>query len=225
MPRQAAKPTPRTHWIESPKALAALASPLRQEVIDAAAAHAAPLSIAELARHLGRPADRLYFHVRALERAGLLISDGARKEGRHVAALYRLPAAMLRLRYRPATTSRTRAITAVVDGVLRLARRDFRRAMSNVRASVEGPLRDTWGGRMKGFLTTSEQRRLNELITEIDTLVRAARPRKNTRPVAFTFVRVPLDRGPGFPARAPRRPLRKTTHDSAVTTSKRRTAS
>lgn len=201
MPRKAAKPTPRTHWIESPKALAALASPLRQEIIDAAGAQAGPISIADLAHHLGRPADRLYFHVRALERAGLLIAEGTRKEGRHVTALYRLPASDLRLRYRPDDARNTRAVTAVVDGVLRLARRDFRRAMSSGQAFVDGPLRDTWGGRMKGFLTAAEQRRLNELITEIDALVRAARPRRNTRPVAFTFVRVPLDTPSKSPAK------------------------
>lgn len=181
------------HWIESPRELSALASPLRQEIIDAAAAQQAPCSIAEFAGLLGRPADRLYFHIRHLHRAGLLVSAGDRKEGRHVAALYTLPAARVRLRYRPDDPRNTRGVTAVVDGVLRLARRDFRRAMASGHATIAGPLRDTWGGRAKGWLTVSERRQLNRLVERIDALMQAARPRRGAKPIAFTFVQVPLD--------------------------------
>jgi DNA-binding transcriptional ArsR family regulator len=181
---------PPIYWIETPRELAALASPLRQEIIDAASGAAGTVSIADLAAALGRPPDRLYFHVRLLLRVGLLIPAGSRKQGRHVAALYSLPAPRVRMRYNPADPRISRGITSVVEGVLRLARRDFRRAM---RAGARGPLREVWGGRVKGWLTPHQQTRLNQHIERIDALLRSAKRRPGVRPVAFTFVRVPLD--------------------------------
>lgn len=187
-------PRPDIHWIESPRQQSVLASPLRQEIIDAAAAQGGPLSIADLARVLGRPADRLYFHVRALVKSGLLVVEGERREGRHVSALYRLPGREVRLKYRPTDRANAKRVTAVVDGVLRLARRDFRRRMLSGRAKVEGPGRDTWGGRIKGWLDAEQQARLVRKFEEIHELMRERGPRKGARGVAFTFVCVPVER-------------------------------
>ncbi|MBL8747313.1 MAG: helix-turn-helix transcriptional regulator [Phycisphaerae bacterium] len=181
------------HFIESPRQQSALAAPLRQEIIDAASAHGGPMSVAELAGQLGRPADRLYFHVRALVRVGLLVTDGERKEGRHVATLYRLPADEVRLKYRPRDKRNVQRVTAVVDGVLRLARRDFRRRMLSGDAMVEGPKRDTRGGRLKGWLDEEQSERLVRLLGEIHELMRENGPREGARAVAFTFVCVPVD--------------------------------
>lgn len=189
MPPGTAKTHP-TLLVEDPRRLAALASPLRQEIIDAAEA-AGPCSIADLARWIGRPADRLYFHIRRLLRVGLLIEAGQRREGRHVATLYALPARHLRLAYRPERPANLRALTSITDGALRLASRDFRRTLATGRAVVEGPDRDTWGGRLKGWITPAEQRRINALMLDIQRILRRARPRPGTRCAAFTFVLTP----------------------------------
>lgn len=188
-----ARSRPTVHSIESPRQLSALASPLRQEIVDAASAAGGAVSIAELAEQLGRPADRLYFHVRALVRVGLLVADGERKEGRHVATLYRLPAEEVRLKYVPRDKRNVKSVTAVVDGVLRLARRDFRRRMESGCAVVEGAERDTWGGRIKGWLDAGQQARLIGLLGEVHGLMREGRRREGAKAVAFTFVCVPVD--------------------------------
>lgn len=202
MPRRRAK----VFWADTPRLLRVLASPVRQELVDAAGAQAGPCSIADLAGALERPANTLYFHVRALERAGLFVPAGRRKSGRHAATLYRLPAPLVRLRYRAGNPANSRGIVAVVDGVLRLARRDFRRVMLTGLPIVEGSARDTWGGRVKGWLTPKDRRRLNACIEEIHALLRAGPRRTSARPAAFTFVCVPLDGGrPGAPSARRRR--------------------
>lgn len=187
MPATPAKPLE----IDRPRQLAALASPARQEVVDAIAA-AGPSTIAEIAAALGRPADRLYFHVRALERVGLLNRIGERRDGRHVAKIYDVPGRPLRLRYQPDSPSNARAVGAVVDGVLRLARRDFRRALSSPDAVVDGPARDTWGGRMRGWASERDLHRVNELIAELHSLLQTTSPRDGARAVALTWVLTPL---------------------------------
>ena len=69
------------HVIRSQKQLAVLASAPRLEIVDILA-DAGTLSVAELAAVLERPADALYFHLRALLRAGLVRRTGFRYRGR-----------------------------------------------------------------------------------------------------------------------------------------------
>jgi len=176
--------------IERPAQLTALASPLRQEIVDAITA-AGPCSIAEVGELLGRPADRLYFHIKHLLRAGLLVKAGTRKEGRAVAVLFDVPGRPLRLRYKPGDPRNIEGVRGVLDGVLRLARRDFKRALESGNSTVNGPGRDTWGGRTKGWLTDEQIQEVNRAVEGISRLLAAARPRPGARPVAFTFVLVP----------------------------------
>src|SRR5262245_59943954 len=77
--------------IRSKAQLAAISSPVRQEILDGVQA-LGPGSIAEVAKLLGRPADSLYYHVRTLERLGLLVRTGERRNGRRDEALYDVPA-------------------------------------------------------------------------------------------------------------------------------------
>src|SRR5688572_12810722 len=54
--------------------IAALASPVRQELLDTLEARGGVATVAELAEQLGRPADGLYYHIDILRRAGLFIA-------------------------------------------------------------------------------------------------------------------------------------------------------
>ena len=183
-------PAKQAYWIDDRRQIAALASPLRQEIVDVVTS-AGPCSIARMAAALSRPPDRLYFHIRRLQAVGLLTQNGTVGNGRSAAALYDVPGRPLRIRYDRRDKGRTRAIGAVQDGALRLARRDLKRAMASPSSVVTGPLRDTWGGRSRGWLTPAQIRRLNRLIEQIINLVRSGDSRKAANPVAFTFVLAP----------------------------------
>src|SRR4051812_29395184 len=106
--------------------IAAIASPLRQEILDALQA-AGPQSIAELAQILARPADGLYYHIRALLKAGLVVEHGARPTGRRRETIYDVPGD-LRMVYRPGDSKNAAAVTKAAAAMLRLTSRDFAHA-------------------------------------------------------------------------------------------------
>ena len=64
--------------VENPVAAAALLDPLRARIL---AAMREPASAAEIARQLDLPRQRVHYHVRELERVGLLRPAGRRRRG------------------------------------------------------------------------------------------------------------------------------------------------
>lgn len=199
MPRfsTSAAPAPDAPYIvRRPAQVAALASPVRQEIVDAMCA-IGPCSVAELAALLGRPADALYYHVRALLRVGLLIDRGTRPAGRRAEAVYDVPARRMRLRYEPANR---RAIARAVASMLRVAERDFRAALRSSDARLSGDLRDVWAGRVRGWLTDEQVEEANRLLTRLLELVRGCERPQGARLHAFAFVLAPTP-----PARRARR--------------------
>jgi hypothetical protein len=162
---------PRPYIIESASAIRLLASPLRQAIVDAIVARGSS-TIVELSRLLHRPADRLYYHVRLLQRAGLLIaSDGRAVRGR-AEARFDVPGRPMSIRYEPGSATNRRAVGRVVDGMMSSARRDFRAAIESKSANVQGPFRNLWAGRAQGALSPADVRELNALIVRITELMR-----------------------------------------------------
>lgn len=75
--------------IEDPAVLEMLFDPLRYRIFRALVR---PRSAPELAGEIGEPANRLYYHLRRLERGGLIRRAGERTAGNHVEALWGLAA-------------------------------------------------------------------------------------------------------------------------------------
>ncbi len=179
--------------ILSARQVRALISPVRQEIVDALES-AGPRSVAELAALLGQAPDGLYFHLRHLERSGLVVERERRKTGRHVAAVYDLVTRPLRLSY--AAPARAGDLAAVIASALRLATRDFRRALHRAGVATEGPNRELWGARAKGWVTPAQILRINELLNEVSEIMRAGTPRPSARPLSLSFVLAPSPPSP-----------------------------
>lgn len=177
--------------ITDPRQFKALRSALRQEVVDVMES-LAPCTIATLADRLGRPAASLYFHVRALQRVGLIKEAGKQGEGRDKATLYALPGRRLRLRYDPAPTTRQRQIGPIADSLLRLARRDVRRGLADPATPVSGADRQLWVLRARGWLTPAEVKRLNQQLASISELLSDGRERPGASPIALAFALTPI---------------------------------
>jgi hypothetical protein len=180
-----------TFWISERKQLAALASPLRQEIVDTLAA-TGPSTIARLAGELGLRPDRLYFHVRMLQRVGLLVTRGTVGEGRAAAAVYDVPGSPVRIRRECLDIARSRAIQRIHEGVVRLARRDLKRAARAPGVSQEGPARTLSAGRFLGWLSPEQLAELNALSDRVAALMREARPRPGAQPISYMFVMTPV---------------------------------
>jgi DNA-binding transcriptional ArsR family regulator len=77
---------PRVRTLRDPEALQALAHPTRVEILEALRD---PASAAAVARQIGQPRQRVNYHLKALEDAGLVEPVGERQSGNFVERLYR----------------------------------------------------------------------------------------------------------------------------------------
>jgi DNA-binding transcriptional ArsR family regulator len=78
--------TEAVHTIDDPDGLQALSHPLRVRILDALRE---PASAAAVARELGEPRQKVNYHLKELERAGLVVRTGDRRRGNFVESLYR----------------------------------------------------------------------------------------------------------------------------------------
>ncbi|MFA6985710.1 MAG: helix-turn-helix domain-containing protein [Arenimonas sp.] len=178
--------------VESAAQIRALTSPLRQDIIDLAQAMVR-VSVPELADHLGRPADALYYHVRALQRAGLLVEAGVRRRGRHDETLYSTPdpERRLKLRYRSGRGAATKPLRTLVASMLRNSRREFDSAISDPGCVVEGSTRELWAGRATGWLTQAELAKVNRLIAQLGQLLSSPHGGRRDRLYSLQFLLSP----------------------------------
>lgn len=176
--------------VRTKKQLAALASSARQEIVDVLS-QMRTVSVSELAAALGRPADALYYHLRVLRHAGLVIRADYRNQGRRQGELFRTVSPHLQLQYEMGRRGNSREIAAIVGSMLRLGTRDFRRAFQSGDAIVSGSRRELWALRRTGWLTLEEIVKVNESIESLAHTV--WKPRGRGRLYAITVLLTPLD--------------------------------
>jgi DNA-binding transcriptional ArsR family regulator len=155
-----------TRIIRNAEELRALVSPVRQEIVDVLSSRG-PMSAADIAAAIGRPADALYFHLRALERTGLARRAGLRRRGRRKEALFRTVAFELKVRYAPASAANRSRLAAIVASMLRLGVRDFRRGLKQRVVCGSGPQREIWAQRRTARLTAAQLEQVNALIERL----------------------------------------------------------
>jgi DNA-binding transcriptional ArsR family regulator len=168
-----------------------LASPVRQEIVDTIEALGGEASVAAIAAHLGRPSDGLYYHLRHLERSGLVDELPDAGAGRRYRTAVRT-GARLRLKYRPGRTANATAVERVASGMLRTAQRDFAAAIRDPSVQVDGPTRALWASRTKGWVSEAGRVELNRLLERALALLgRGSRPR-GARLMSLTWVIAPV---------------------------------
>jgi len=179
-----------SHTIRTEKQLAALTSAARQEIVDVLA-EMGTVSVAEIAATLGRPADALYFHLRALKKAGLVRQAGYRSRAGRKEMLFRTVAPELRLHYDARSDANRRAVSAIVSSMLRLGIRDFRRAFQQTDVIVSGAQRELWALRKTGRLSLAEIAGVNRSIERLTHAV--SKPHGRGRLYGITVLLTPLD--------------------------------
>ncbi|HKS07646.1 MAG TPA: helix-turn-helix domain-containing protein [Gemmatimonadaceae bacterium] len=167
--------------VRDAKQIRVLGSPVRQAIIDALAAHG-PSTVVELAELIGKPADRLYYHLRRLEKALLVNAvNGGRGSGRRDTK-FDVAGRPMFLRYDTTNAANRRAVRAVTDSLWRAARRDFTRALSKTDVIPRGKHRNIWSARLQGLLDADDVAALNEHIGQIIALfLQQRRPTRTAR--------------------------------------------
>jgi DNA-binding transcriptional ArsR family regulator len=176
--------------IQDKKQLTALTSSARQEIVDVLS-QMRTVSVGELAATLGRPADALYYHLRVLKQAGLVLRAGYRGQGVRKEELIRTVSSALQLQYQPGRGGNGKQVTAIVGSMLRLGMRDFHHAFQGGDARVSGTGRELWALRKTGWLTPEEIVNLNRSIEALATAV--SKPRGRGRLYGITVLLTPLD--------------------------------
>ena len=190
--------------IREPEQLAAIRSPVRQEIVDALAGTAIR-TVAEIASMLGRSPHSLYHHVRVLERVGLILNMGIERRNRRDETLYATPARRLLIHRNPRSPTFQRNMRGLVAGMLRLTERDFVRELAR-RASMKGvPSLNLSAGRMKGRLTAGQLREVLRLMGRLYDLL-GNHPEQTVGTMhALTMVIAPLAERASKKAGGPRR--------------------
>lgn len=156
-------------FITSLPQIRALASPVRQEIVDAVAA-VGPVSVATLARSLGRAPNAFYFHIQKLESLGLLVRRNTSGALGRPSVLYDVPGRPMAVAYQPAQPKTRQPMAKLVRSMSASATRSFVRAYRPDVAVTAGSGRNLWAGRQKRWLSPRELRQVNRHLRALVTL-------------------------------------------------------
>ncbi|WP_369976602.1 winged helix-turn-helix domain-containing protein [Xanthomonas bundabergensis] len=176
--------------IGDPAHIRLLASPVRQELVDTLASLGGRATVAELSEQLGRPADGLYYHLQLLAESGL-VREGEGAAGERVFRLAGSAGVPLRLSYDLADDEAASALAAYAKGLAQVAERDFQAALKQPGVVVEGPGRQLWAARNKGWVNAAELAEANALLERLCELLSRPRDPSRDRPMSLAFVLAP----------------------------------
>jgi predicted ArsR family transcriptional regulator len=195
--------------IEHKAALTTLVSTVRQEIVDTIEAIGGQAAVVDIAAHLGRPADGIYYHLRRLVDSGVLRAsdDPGDDRGRRYSTTARR-GKRVQLRYGRESSADHNTVARLVSGLLRTAERDFGRALRSGAAQGEGAQRDLWVSRLKGWVGDADLREINRLLMRLSQLLQQPRDPRRDQLVTLAWVLAPIDDKPlrRSPARAARKP-------------------
>ncbi len=129
----------KTLLIKSAEQVRALRTPLRQEIVQALTRLGA-CTVRELANELGHEPAALYYHVHALEEAGIAVETDKRRGGGRPESIYRLVAERIMIDRSETSGPFLSALAELQRATLRTAERELTRA---VEARGDGPAADT----------------------------------------------------------------------------------
>ena len=155
--------------------LRALTSVHSHEIVDALSSQG-PSSVKELGAHLGRPAASLYYHVRKLVRAGLVVEDRVRPTARRDESVYRLVADELKIDGRFGSSAWRAELQRLARLRLRAVERDFTAALDDPTVVREGRRKELGMRSAQARLTARDLETLNGLLEPVLDFLASRKP-------------------------------------------------
>ncbi|MFH1748446.1 MAG: helix-turn-helix domain-containing protein [Planctomycetota bacterium] len=180
--------------LRRPAQVAALASPVRAGIVDALASYGAS-AVRELSDALGLRPESLYYHIRALQRHGLVVLHSKRKHKRRHEAVYALAAPRLTLDRTQRSRRYLDAVAKTCETLLRATARDYRAALRAAGDLAVCPPGTLSVRRLVAALDRAGLRRLNDLLRQIDDLFERHQARLRDPVQSLTIALVPLRKG------------------------------
>ena len=181
---------PRKFLIDQPSQVTALAAPLRWRIVDALAV-GGPSSVSEVAQRLACRPEGLYYHIRALLKAGLVVLAEKRRAGRRWEAVYRLAAPRLMIDRRQESKAFKEALARSCAAALRAAARDYRAALEHPDVDRKDAARGLILRRHAARLSARDLERLHVYLAKIAELFEQNRPIRDGREYGLTLVLTP----------------------------------
>jgi len=190
--RRGRKPTGSrgTTTLDSDTARRILASPLRQEILQAFAQEPS-LTVRELGARLGKSRGALYYHVRELLTAGVLVEAERVLVGRRYESHYSLAAERLAVAADASSDAARDSTLKLVWSTLRQAGREFESALESGRLEEHEGLEV--GQRMRAWLTDRDLERVQTHLRRIHEICARAAARERGTLYSFTSLVVPLE--------------------------------
>lgn len=183
-------PRPATYWIDRPEQIRAVASPIRQEIVDRIAA-LGPITVHELARSLGRRRTAIYHHLKRLDRVGLIQAVESPCARGRPALLYETVAPRMRLARAARRPGNRAPLTKAGASAAKQAARDYGAGFLAPTWALEGPARNHWFFRVVATPSPARLRRINTLLDELAELVWT--PDRNPGPpISLAWFMAPL---------------------------------
>jgi len=169
-----------------------LASGVRQELVDTLGSLGGEAGASELALQLGRPMDGLYYHLELLRDGGLvreLPSSGTGERRFQLASRRGQP---LRIAYRPDQPGVASALNKFAQQLLNIAAQDFAAGLDAPGVTMDGPERELWISRNKGWLSTADLAEVNALLLRLGELTSQPSSPERTHLSSLAFVLAPV---------------------------------
>lgn len=169
----------RERLVFSEDQLRVLVSPIRKELLSAFLIHG-PCGVAEVAQVLVRPTKSVYYHVRAMAAVGLIVEVGSRGKGRERESLFDAAADRYMLRKEKRDSAYRTLERQSVKATLRLATREFERAIDRDLATLVL--------RLSARLSDEDYEEVGRRLRELIDFVKSRDDAQNGRVFAITAV-------------------------------------
>lgn len=177
--------------VRAPEQIRLLSSAVRQEIVDTLGALGGEASVAAMAEHLGRPADGLYYHLRALVDGGLVEEAPATDDDERRYRLAGEGDGPIRLAYDLGPQGNWRELGAFARTLLQIAAEDFGAALTAAETVTEGPERELWVSRNKGWLSKEDLREVSCLLERLSELSSQPKAPGRERLMSLAFALAP----------------------------------
>ncbi|WP_369059474.1 helix-turn-helix domain-containing protein [Caulobacter sp. 73W] len=177
--------------VRDPAQVRLLSSPARQEIVDTLSALGGEASVASLADELGRPADGLYYHLRALVAGGLVEEVRASEQEERRFRLAGAGEGPLRLAYDLGPEGNAAELALFAQAMLKIAHSDFEAALT-CDPTVAGTRRELWASRNKGWLSEADLSEVVTLLERLSSITSQPRAPGRDRLMSVSFCVAPL---------------------------------
>ncbi len=180
---------PRQLILTRPGQIRALTAPLAHRVV-AAFERMGPATIAEVADTIGAPPESLYYHVRRLSRAGILIEAERRDTGGRPEIVWEIPGREVAFDHTTNDPDFLDALCRAADALLRLASRTYHAAVRSG-ASRRGRRRTLMLQQHAVRLRARDLEELNNRLEEIADFIAEHDAGPGTPMISLTMVMAP----------------------------------